>query len=76
MFGFASVLEEGPLGFVARAAGDDTLVYRIPADAARHVLERPQAVRFVARTMSAGMRLLAGGDREPPPTRPAGRCAS
>ena len=30
MFGFASLLSEGPLGFVARAA-EDTLVYRIPA---------------------------------------------
>ena len=29
MFGFASLLEERPLGFVARA-GEDTLVYRIP----------------------------------------------
>jgi len=64
MFGFASVLEEGPLGFVARAGEDDTLVYRIPADAIRPVLERPEAVRFVARTLSAGMRLLAGAGRE------------
>jgi cyclic nucleotide-binding protein len=29
MFGFVSLLTEGPLGFVARAA-EDTLVYRIP----------------------------------------------
>jgi CBS domain-containing protein len=66
MFGFASVLEEGPLGFVARAA-EDTLVYRIPAYVIRPVLERPEAVRFVARTMAAGMLLLARADREPPP---------
>jgi CBS domain-containing protein len=75
MFGFASVLEEGPLGFVARAGEDGTLVYRFPAHAIRPVLERPEAVRFVARKMSAGMRLLAGADREPPPDagdRPAG----
>jgi CBS domain-containing protein len=67
MFGFASVLEEGPLGFVARAAEAGTVVCRIPADAVRPVLERPEAVRFVARTLSAGLRLLAGADREPPP---------
>ena len=67
MFGFASVLEEGPLGFVARAADAETLVYRIPAHAIRPVLERPEAARFIARTMSAGMRLLAGSERDPAP---------
>jgi CBS domain-containing protein len=71
MFGFASLLEEGPLGFVARAA-EDTLVYRIPADLIRPVLERPDAVRFVARSMNKGVRLLAGHDQAPVPT-PAGR---
>ncbi len=59
MFGFASLLEEAPLGFVARAA-EDTLVYRIPAAAIRPVLERPAAARFVARSMNKGVRLLAG----------------
>ena len=48
MFGFVSLLSEGPLGFVARAA-EDTLVYRIPADVIRPVLERPAFVRFVTR---------------------------
>jgi CBS domain-containing protein len=71
MFGFASLLEEAPLGFVARAA-EDTLVYRIPADSIRPVLERPDAVRFVARSMNKGVRLLAGHEQEPVPT-PAGR---
>jgi CBS domain-containing protein len=71
MFGFASLLEEAPLGFVARTA-EDTLVYRIPADAIRPVLERPQAVRFVARSMNKGVRLLAGHEQSPLPT-PAGR---
>jgi CBS domain-containing protein len=71
MFGFASLLEEGPLGFVARAA-EDTLVYRIPADAIRPVLERPDAVRYVARSMNKGVRLLAGHEQQPVPT-PAGR---
>jgi CBS domain-containing protein len=71
MFGFASLLEEAPLGFVARAA-EDTLVYRIPAESIRPVLERPDAVRFVARSMNKGVRLLAGHEQEPVPT-PAGR---
>jgi CBS domain-containing protein len=71
MFGFASLLEQAPLGFVARAS-EDTLVYRIPADAIRPVLERPAAVRFVARSMNKGVRLLAGHDQGPAPT-PAGR---
>jgi CBS domain-containing protein len=71
MFGFASLLEEAPLGFVARAA-EDTLVYRIPADSIRPVLERPDAVRFVARSMNKGVRLLAGHEQEPVPS-PAGR---
>ena len=58
MFGFASLLDEGPLGFVARAA-EDTLVYRLPADAIRPVLERPDAARFLARALSRGVQLLA-----------------
>jgi CBS domain-containing protein len=71
MFGFASLLDEAPLGFVARAA-EDTLVYRIPADAIRPVLERPHAARFVARSMNKGVRLLAGHEQTPVPG-PAGR---
>jgi CBS domain-containing protein len=71
MFGFASLLEEAPLGFVARTA-EDTLVYRIPAELIRPVLERPAAVRFVARSMNKGVRLLAGHEQEPVPS-PAGR---
>src|SRR3954470_11547243 len=38
MFGYAALLHEGPIGFVARAA-EDTLLYRIPAEAIRRVLE-------------------------------------
>jgi CBS domain-containing protein len=71
MFGFASLLESAPLGFVARAS-EDTLVYRIPAEAIRPVLERPAAVRFVATAMNKGVRLLAGHD-ERPAAHPAGR---
>jgi CBS domain-containing protein len=74
MFGFASLLEEAPLGFVARAS-EDTLLYRFPAEAIRPVLERPAAVRFVARSMNKGVRLLAGHEQEPLPSadgRPVG----
>jgi CBS domain-containing protein len=66
MFGFASLLAESPLGFVARAA-EDTLVYRIPGRAIRPVLERPSAVRFVAAWLTRHGRLLASPDPEPPP---------
>jgi CBS domain-containing protein len=71
MFGFASVLADAPLGFVARAH-EDTLVYRFPEHAITPVLERPDAVRFVARAMDKGVRLLAGHEREPPAS-PGGR---
>jgi CBS domain-containing protein len=71
MFGFVSVLEDAPLGFVARAA-EDTLVYRIPAATIEPVLERPATARFVARSMNKGVRLLAGHAREPVLS-PAGR---
>ncbi len=64
MFGFASMLEEGPLGFVARAA-EDTLVYRFPEHAIRPVLERPAAAGFIAHSMNKGVRLLAGQDEAP-----------
>ncbi len=70
MFGFASMLEERPLGFVARAA-EETLVYRIGAEAIRPVLERPAAVRFVVGSLAKSVRLLSGDEREPPPA--AGR---
>jgi CBS domain-containing protein len=66
MFGFASLLAESPLGFVARAA-EDTLVYRIPERAIRPVLERPAAVRFVAASLTRPGRLLASPEAEPPP---------
>ena len=65
MFGFASVLAEEPAGFFARAA-EDTLVYRIPAEAIRPVLERPAFVRFVTRVLNERVRFLAGHQAEPP----------
>ncbi|MEA2445132.1 MAG: hypothetical protein QOJ12_2424, partial [Thermoleophilales bacterium] len=66
MFGFASVLHEGPMGFVARAA-EDTLVYKFPAEAIRPVLERPAAARFLASSLSKRAQLLAGHDELPAP---------
>jgi CBS domain-containing protein len=63
LFGYASILAESPLGFVARAR-EDTLVYRLAEEAIRPVLERPAALRFVARSLSA--RLLAAPEPAPP----------
>ena len=63
LFGFASILAESPLGFVAWAS-EDTVVYRIGEDAIRPVLERPAALRYVARSLTAP--LLAGPDPGPP----------
>ena len=74
MFGFVSLVSEGPLGFVARAA-EDTLVYRIPAAVMRPVLEHPASVRFMVERMDKRVHLLAERDSEPPPSsagRPVG----
>jgi len=65
MFGFAPLLSEDPGGLMAVAA-EDTLVYRIPADVLRPVLERPAFVRFVTQVMTKRLRMLAGRDPEPP----------
>jgi CBS domain-containing protein len=58
MFAFASLIQEAPLGFVARA-NEDTLVYRFPEHAILPVLERPAALRFVVRSLAKDVRLLA-----------------
>jgi len=50
MFGQASMLSGFPTGFEARAA-EDTLCYRIAADAARELLAEPAGLRFVARSL-------------------------
>jgi CBS domain-containing protein len=75
LFGFASILAETPLGFVARAS-EDTLVYRIPESAIRPVLERPAALRFVARALSAPLRMLAVPGPAPAPVQGIGRPVS
>jgi CBS domain-containing protein len=50
LFGHASMLAGLPTGFEARAK-EDTLCYRIPANAVVPLLERPAGVRFVARSL-------------------------
>jgi CBS domain-containing protein len=50
LFGHASMLSGLPSEFAARAH-EDTLVYRIPAEAAEPVLARPSGVRYVARSL-------------------------
>src|SRR5579864_10796 len=50
LFGHASMLSGLPTGFEARA-GEDTVCYRIPADAVRPLLARPDVLRFVARSI-------------------------
>jgi CBS domain-containing protein len=65
MFGFVSLVSEGPLGFVARAA-EDTLVYRIPAEVMRPVLEHPASLRFIVGRMDKRVHLLARHPSEPP----------
>ena len=71
LFGYLSVLQDDPLGFMACAA-EDTLVYRMPDEAIEPVLERPAAARFVARSMTRRVHMLGDREREPVAT-PAGR---
>ena len=59
LFGFVSLLSEDPPDFIARAA-EDALIYRIPADVLRPVLQHPAFVRFVTQVMNRRVRLLAG----------------
>ena len=53
MFGHASMLSGLPTGFAARAA-EDTLTYRIPADAAYRLLGQPETLRYVDALAAAG----------------------
>src|SRR5256885_9840516 len=50
LFGHPSMLSGLPTGFEARA-GEDTLCYRLPADAVVPLLARPAGLRFVARSL-------------------------
>jgi CBS domain-containing protein len=67
MFAFASILQDAPLGFVARAA-EDTLAYRFPEQAILPVLERPAAVRFVVRSLSRDVHLLTRAEEPAVPS--------
>jgi CBS domain-containing protein len=53
LFGQASMISGLPTGFEARAA-EDTICLRIPADAVRPLLARPEVLRFVARSIVSG----------------------
>jgi len=50
LFGHASMLSGLPAGFEARAA-EDTLCYRLAADAAQELLAAPAGLRYVARSL-------------------------
>jgi CBS domain-containing protein len=60
MFGHASMLSGFPTGFGARAA-EDTLTYRIPAQAASEVLARPSGLRYVTRSLLEDRHHLRSG---------------
>src|SRR6478672_4340290 len=67
MFGHPSMLSGLPTGFEARA-GEDTLCYRLPADAVIPLLSRPAGVRYVARSLLARPwpdRTASAGDLDP-----------
>ena len=77
LFGHASMLSGLPTGFEARAA-EDTLCYRIEADAASELLSAPAGLRFVARSLldwpDEGVALLGAPPepREDPAALPVG----
>jgi CBS domain-containing protein len=51
MFGHASLLSEWPTALAVRAA-EDSLLYRLPAEAIGPVLARPAALRFAGRSLA------------------------
>ena len=61
LFGHASMLSGLPTGFTARAEVD-TVCLRIPADVARGLLGRPEALQFVARSLLDRERLARSAD--------------
>ncbi len=62
LFGHASMLSGLPPGFEARAA-EDTVCYRIGAEAARAALGDPAGLRFVARSLLETSAELSSADR-------------
>ena len=73
LFGFSSMLAELPTGFAARAHGE-TACYRLPGDATRPLLARPESLRHVTRTIlgrpAPGVARAEGAG--PPAERPVG----
>ena len=61
LFGHASMLSGLPTGFTARTEVD-TVCYRIPADIARKLFGRPEALQFVSRSLLDRGRLAGGED--------------
>ena len=58
MFGFASLLSGLPTDFGTRAS-EDSLTYRIPADAAAEALAQPQGLRYLTRSLLEDLHQLA-----------------
>src|SRR5436305_1747861 len=75
MFGHAALLSEWPTVLAARTA-EDSLLYRIPAQALRPVLARPAALRFAARSLSARFALRRGISRARTPAEVASAAAA
>jgi CBS domain-containing protein len=69
LFGQASMLSGLPTGFTARAH-EDTTCLRIPADVARLTLGRPEALRYLSRSLLDRARLAPARE---PATDPADR---
>jgi CBS domain-containing protein len=67
MFGYASMLTQEPVGYVARAAADSVLL-RLEEDVVRPVLQRPEAVPFLVRSVAGTGHLLATGDQRAAPS--------
>jgi CBS domain-containing protein len=73
LFGHASMLSGLPTGFEARAI-EDTLCYRIPADAALEPLAAPAGLRYVARSLLERAELVdtPGASERDPAHQPVG----
>jgi CBS domain-containing protein len=63
-FGHASMLSGLPTGFEARAA-EDTVCYRLQADAARELLAAPAALSFITRSLLKAPVAVASAAAEP-----------
>jgi hypothetical protein len=69
MFGYASMLTQEPVGYVARAAQDSVLA-RLPEEVVRPILQRPEVVPFLVRSVAGTGPCWPPATRAPtPPTR-------